>query len=68
MPNYDINRFKTNIPTNLSQVNTGNEIEISSNEDVKDVALIKDDIWLWAIMFIAIFILGWFSIKMIKNK
>jgi len=66
MPNYDVSRFKINIPTNLSPLDIGDEVELLKEET--GVGFIKNDLWLWAIMIFVIFILGWFSIKMMKEK
>jgi hypothetical protein len=69
VPNYDINRFETKIPDTIGNVVIGNEVELTNPKIYEDEdGLIKDDLWLWAIMIIVIFILGWFSLKMLKDK
>ena len=69
VPNYDISRFENNIPVVRKNLIVGNEEIVERQEKgAKQEPLFKDSIWLWAIMIIAIFILGWFSLKMLKNN
>lgn len=69
VPNYDISRFENNIPVERKKlIIRDEELAESLAEGVKQEPLFKDSIWLWAIMIIAIFILGWFSLKMLKNN
>jgi len=67
VPNYDITQFEDNIPEINKPLIVGGEVFIEKEEKAEQEALFKDDIWLWAIMIFAIFILGWFSLKMLKN-
>ncbi len=67
VPNYDITRFEENIPAVTTQLSIGKEVEILEQKEDEAEPLFKDDIWLWSIMIFVIFILGWFSIKMLKN-
>jgi len=69
-PNYDIDHFTNNIPSELSSLELGDEIEIakSNSENEKDSPLFENPIWLWIIMGIVILILGWFTLKMIKSE
>ncbi|VAW28447.1 hypothetical protein MNBD_BACTEROID06-1518 [hydrothermal vent metagenome] len=67
VPNYDITRFEDNIPKKNKQLIVGDEVFIEEEVKAEKEALFKDDIWLWAIMIFAVFILGWFSLKMLKN-
>ncbi len=67
VPNYDITKFEDNIPETNKQLIVGDEVFIEEEVKAEKEALFKDDIWLWAIMIFAIFILGWFSLKMLKN-
>jgi hypothetical protein len=68
VPNYDINRFETNIPHNLSPVLLAEEMQINQTMVEEVEAFFKDSIWLWGIMIFVILILGWFSLKMLKNN
>jgi len=67
VPNYDITRFEENIPTAIAPLKLGEEERIEEAKEKEVDPLFKDDIWLWAIMILVIFILGWFSFKMLKN-
>ncbi|MCF6361150.1 MAG: DUF3999 family protein [Cyclobacteriaceae bacterium] len=67
VPNYDIAKFEDNIPANNKSLKVGKEIFVEEQVQVEQKPLIKDDIWLWAIMILVIFILGWFSFRMLKK-
>jgi len=67
-PNYDIQRFTSKIPDNLTALNFGKEQFIDQKEVLVSEPLFKNKNWLWAIMSVIIIILGWFSVKMIKTK
>lgn len=67
-PNYDISKFTTNIPENISEVNLSEEKTIDKKEDSKTSPLFENKLWLWIIMGIIICILGWFTLKMIQKK
>ncbi len=67
VPNYDITKFEDNIPKKNKQLSVGDEKFVEEEVKAEQEALFKDDIWLWAIMIFAILILGWFSLKMLKN-
>jgi hypothetical protein len=69
-PNYDIDHFTNNIPTELSSLELGDEIAIKSNdfEEEKDSPLFENPMWLWVIMGIVILVLGWFTLKMLKSE
>ncbi|MCF6351386.1 MAG: DUF3999 family protein [Cyclobacteriaceae bacterium] len=68
VPDYDITRFEENIPTQSNVLQVGKEVKVEKQEKVEPEPLFTDAIWLWAIMIFAIFILGWFSFKMLKNN
>ncbi|WP_299163616.1 DUF3999 family protein [uncultured Eudoraea sp.] len=67
-PNYDIERFVSNIPDTLTALNFGKEQLIDQKEVLGSEPLFKNKNWLWAIMTLLIIVLGWFSVKMIKTK
>ncbi len=67
-PNYDIALFTDKIPATLSALNIGNEQYIGIEDKQKGNPLFQNKIWLWGIMLVIIALLGWFSLKMIKNK
>ncbi|MEJ2052982.1 MAG: DUF3999 family protein [Calditrichaceae bacterium] len=67
-PNYDIAKFKENIPGKLTSVSLGAEININRNKSDYSGPLFKNKLWLWLILIVIILILGWFSLKMLKTK
>ena len=64
---YDIDRFTSNIPENLGVLELGPEQEIKKEEIEIVNPLFQNKIWLWSLMIVIIALLGWFSIKMIRN-
>lgn len=66
-PNYDISQFSSKIPKELVELKLKEEQLIVINEKPITQALFKNPIWLWLIMGTIIFILGWFSIRMMKK-
>lgn len=68
VPNYDITRFEISTPNDSKLLTVGNEIVIRElKESDRQEPIFKNSIWLWSIMIIVIFILGWFAIKMLKE-
>ncbi len=67
-PNYDIARFVSKIPKNLTVLNLGKEQRIDKKEIKEKEPLFKNKNWLWAVMTLIILVLGGFSIKMMKTK
>lgn len=68
--NYDIKNFKNKIPKELKALTLGKEIALVSpkKKAIKQSPLFENKAWLWALMTIIIVTLGWFSIKMLKQK
>jgi len=67
-PSYDIERFTSKITDTLTVLNLGKEQLIDKKEVLKKEPLFKNKNWLWAVMGIIIFVLGWFSLKMMQKK
>lgn len=67
-PNYDISKFKENIPKELTALEIGAEQSIAKPEQAGISALFENEIWLWGIMGVIILILGGFTFKMLKNS
>lgn len=67
-PYYDIERFTHNIPDTLTVLQLGREQVIISKVESSIAPLFQNKAWLWAIMGVVIILLGWFSIKMIKQS
>lgn len=67
-PNYDINRFKTNVPTNLKTLKIGEEQIILKQEQQKIKPLFENSYWLWGIIGVVILLLGGFTLKMLRKS
>jgi Protein of unknown function (DUF3999) len=67
-PIYDTQLFIDKIPKEPKLLILGDEKINVKNISEKTTPLFKSEGWLWVIMGIIIILLGWFSIKMIKNK
>lgn len=66
-PNYDISKFENSIPKNLNPLKLKASTSIEKKTEEKTEPLFKNKLWLWAVMGLIILVLGWFSIKMIKQ-
>lgn len=67
-PNYDIARFTSTIPETVTTLELGEEQVIEKGETAKRNPLFENQLWLWAILIVAIGLLGWFSIQMLNKK
>ncbi len=67
-PDYDIARFKDNIPKDISTLSIGKEEEIKGGGSKRSSSLFENKNWMWFLMGIIILTLGWFSISMMKKK
>jgi len=66
-PVYEIEKFESKIPTNLTSVNIGTE-QLNPAFSIKiEKPLFENKAWLWVLMAVIIALLGWFSFKMLKN-
>lgn len=66
-PNYEIKKFESKIPTNLSEVKTAEEQKNPAYSIISEKPLFENKAWLWILMAVIIALLGWFSFKMLKN-
>lgn len=66
-PNYDISKFENSIPKNLKPLELKPLQSIEKKPLEKPEPLFKNKLWLWIVMGLIILVLGWFSIKMIKQ-
>lgn len=66
-PNYEIEKFESKIPTNLSNVSVGEEQKNPSYTVKTEKPLFENKIWLWSLMGVIIVLLGFFSFRMLKN-
>ena len=66
-PYYDIERFRDKIPGSLASVTLEPEAYKGIQRTNKKSALFENKAWLWGIMIVIIGILGWFSLRMIRD-
>ncbi|WP_421944421.1 DUF3999 family protein [Pedobacter sp.] len=66
-PNYDLAKFESKIPENLTSINIKEEQKNPAYSIKIEKPLFENKVWLWALMAIIIALLGWFSFKMLKN-
>jgi len=67
-PNYDIARFTDKIPENLKALTLGPEVIIAKKKVDEIQPIFENKIWLWAIMALVIGLLGWFTLRMMKEE
>ncbi|MEA1786007.1 DUF3999 family protein [Arenibacter sp. GZD96] len=67
-PQYDIARFRDNVPDSVKVLTLGSELKIEKGNGQKTAPLFENKLWLWAIMGILIIVLGGFSIKMMRKE
>lgn len=67
-PSYDINYFSNKIPEGLKAVTLENCRENQQVKISKENTLFNNKNWLWGIMLIIIFLLSWFTLKMIRKS
>jgi len=67
-PNYDIDHFADKIPPVMTELALGGEQLTGKKAVQKQAPLFQNKMWLWAIMAVIIALLGWFSLRMIKQK
>lgn len=65
-PSYDLIHFTDKIPPALTAISSGQEESLKPA--AKSPAFFESKLWLWAIMGIAIGVLGFFTLKMMKSK
>ena len=66
-PSYEIEKFESKIPENLTSLTIGEEQKNSTYTTKIEKPLFENKVWLWASMAVIIALLGWFSFKMLKN-
>lgn len=67
-PDYDLNYFADKIPESADQLSVGEERNLGNHQQTETNPLFMDRRWLWGIMIVAVLLLGWFSLKMIRDK
>lgn len=68
MPVYDIEHFREKIPETLTEVSLGKKIVLKEQPAPITKALFENEWILWSIIILIIITLGWFSLKMLKQK
>lgn len=66
-PSYEIEKFESKIPANLSSLNIGEEQQNPAYTIKVTKPLFENKAWLWVLMAVIIVLLGWFSFKMLRN-
>jgi Protein of unknown function (DUF3999) len=68
LPQYDLAHFSNKIPDSLTYLELEKTQNINTQEADNQKAFFENKFWLWGILLIVIGLLGWFSLKMIKEK
>jgi hypothetical protein len=66
-PQYDIEKFQENIPTNLNSLEVGEEQSISTVSKKLNEPLFDNKYWLWGILVIIVLLLGGVGFKMLQK-
>lgn len=66
-PTYDLTHFEKKIPDSLTILSLGNE-ETIPKESVSATAMFDSKTWLWLVMIVVIGVLGFFTLRMMRNK
>lgn len=67
-PNYDIVRFESTIPNEVTLLELDSEQKIPQKEVEKVTPLFENSLWLWGLMGIIIIVLTVFTFKMMKKQ
>lgn len=67
IPRYDISRFANQIPKALTPLSLGDEQKIAKPKPPVTAPLFTNQAWLWGSITAVVLLLGWFSVRMIKN-
>ena len=66
-PHYDLQQFSDKIPTTLTTISLGEEQLIAKTTTPITSPLFANKWWLWGLMGLIILVLGWFTMKMLKE-
>ncbi len=67
-PRYDIGKFKDKIPQDLSSLTLAAEKTIPKKSTPVSKPFFENKLWLWGLMVGIILILGWFTMKMLREN
>jgi hypothetical protein len=65
-PRYDLANFTDKIPEDLSPVSLGEEVQLRLPDPAPE-PLMTSKWWLWGILIVAVVVLGWFAMGMLKS-
>jgi len=65
-PSYDLSHFNKSIPDSMPMLSIGIEERVAASIE-KTNALFDSKVWLWGIMAVLIIVLGFFTLRMMKN-
>lgn len=66
-PYHDIDKFKSRIPSDMNEMKLGDKLKLSiRTEEIAPMNTNK--LWLWLIMMLAVILIGYFSLKMLKEE
>lgn len=68
LPRYDIGKFKDKIPQNLNSLTLAAAEIILKKSTPTTPPFFENKLWLWGLMVGIILILGWFTMKMLKEN
>ncbi len=67
-PRYDIASFRNTIPQDLKSLSLGSAQRLEKTGKVQVEALFTNKLWLYALMALIIFVVGGFTLKMMKES
>lgn len=67
-PQYDLQYFKNAIPLNVSYIEAGAEQKIVHATPIVKSPFISNKLWIWIVLVAGIILIGWFTVKMMKQE
>jgi hypothetical protein len=67
-PSYDLMHFQEKVPDSLALLHLESEVVIDQEQVEEKKPLFENPLWLWSIIGVMIVTLGFFTLRMIKNK
>lgn len=67
-PRYDVTHFLDLLPEKMTSLRLGKEEEIAAAASLAEQpSVFRSEGWIWAIMSVVILVLGWFTLKMLRD-
>lgn len=66
-PYHEVDKHKALIPSDMNEMKLGEKLKLSITK-VEIEPFTADKLWLWLIMMIAVIVVGYFSLKMLKEE